>query len=81
MRIAVTILLIGAVALTVVVYVMFAHIVFAIWCPNRASRKWVEVANSSAILASRPFFKWIVPILLVLMPVWLAVQAIRITLE
>ena len=81
MRLVATLLLLGAIALSLIVYYMFASIVIAIWFPDRAGRTWVDLANSPTIAPSRLFFKWVVPVLLILLPLWLAWQAIGVTLE
>lgn len=81
MRLVATIFLLGAIALSAIVYYMFANIVIAIWLPGRAKRQWVDFVNSPAIELSRPFFKWVMPVLLLLLPLWLAWQALEITLE
>jgi len=81
MRLVATIFLLGALALSIVVYYMFANVVFAIWFPDRARRQWVDFARSPTIELSRPFFKWVMPVLLILLPLWLAWQALEVTLE
>jgi len=81
MKVVVTIIALAAVALTAYVYFLFFNIVFAIWCPGRAARKWLDLANTPPLQMSRPFFKWIVPIWLILVPVMLFLEVIKVTLE
>jgi len=81
MRLVATIFLLGALALSIVVYYMFANVVFALWFPDRAKRQWVDFVRSPTIELSRPFFKWVMPVLLILLPLWLAWQALEVTFE
>ena len=55
------------VVLTSYAYWLLLTVSIAIWFPNRAKKEWLLLAESAAIQYALILFKWVVPVLLVLL--------------
>ena len=67
----------GALALTCWVYYLLFGISIAIWFPGRAKPKWIAQAESPPIQIVYPVFKWLVPIWLILLPIYVVTQVLK----